>query len=117
MSKVTVYQYTARVQGVNSEELATEGAILPILRIVIELAGMRLVKEQSFQFPNIPGITHTAILAESSASTHTWPEDNLLLLDIMSCKEFAAEPITNYLRTRFPECQVYDEQRTNAPKS
>lgn len=116
MSKVTVYQYTARVQGVDSDDLSAEHIIFPILHTAVILTGMTVVKEQSHQFHGIPGITHTAILAESSASTHTWPEDNLLLLDIMSCKEFDGKLITDYLRTKFPDCQVYDEQRTNSPK-
>lgn len=50
------------------------------------------------------GVTGIAILAESHASAHTWPNRNLLNVVITSCKEydskFAALWVTSYCKSK-----------------
>jgi S-adenosylmethionine decarboxylase len=49
-------------------------------------------------FPN-GAVTLVLILAESHLAIHTWPEENLIAVDLFSCGTIAAERVADELIT------------------
>lgn len=70
--------------GIRSDLLNNETLLNQLLREGIALAGATLINIQSHKFfPN--GVTSLALLAESHASIHTYPEFGSLFLDVFTC--------------------------------
>jgi S-adenosylmethionine decarboxylase len=68
-----------------SDSPVTEAAALTVLASAAVTAGGGHVLDASHVvFPN-GAITLVLILAESHLSIHTWPEDNLIAIDLFSC--------------------------------
>ncbi|MBW2964140.1 adenosylmethionine decarboxylase [Candidatus Woesearchaeota archaeon] len=62
-----------------------------ILRRTVKEAGLHPVGESFHQFEPF-GVTGVIILSESHLSVHTWPEKNLVAVDVFTCgKEGNAE--------------------------
>ena len=63
-------------------------------------------------FPN-GAVTLVLILAESHLAIHTWPEENLVAVDLFSCGSIAAERVTAELITalRLADPQVRRMER------
>jgi len=51
---------------------------------ILRKAGATVVQEVSYVYPN-GGVTCVAVLAESHAVLHTWPETGCVNIDIFSC--------------------------------
>ncbi len=63
----------------------TEVAILTALAIAaVQAGGGHVLDTSHVIFPN-GAITLVLILAESHLSIHTWPEENLIAIDLFSC--------------------------------
>lgn len=70
--------------GVNFHLLNDEEYLNQILKEAVALSGATLLNLQSNKFePN--GVTSLALLAESHASIHTYPEFRSLFLDVFTC--------------------------------
>ena len=63
-------------------------------------------------FPN-GAVTLVLILAESHLAIHTWPEENLIAVDLFSCGTIAAERVAGELITvlRLADPQVHRMER------
>jgi len=63
-------------------------------------------------FPN-GAVTLVLILAESHLAIHTWPEENLIAVDLFSCGTIAAERVASELikSLRLADPQVHRMER------
>ena len=74
-----------------------------LLEGVIRKAGMSLAKgpfcyrEEQRDVGKGPGVTGVAILVESSAHIHTYPEQGYFFFELFSCKEFDAEGVAGFV--------------------
>lgn len=48
------------------------------------------------------GLTHIVGIAESHIATHTWPNYNLIYIEISSCKEFDNTKVEELIKKYFP---------------
>ena len=68
-------------------------------------------------FPN-GAVTLVLILAESHLAIHTWPEENLIAVDLFSCGSIAAERVAGELIKvlRLADPRVHRMERGTAPR-
>jgi S-adenosylmethionine decarboxylase len=59
-------------------------ALTAVTRAAVDAGGGHVLGESHVVFPN-GAITLVLILAESHLSLHTWPEENLIAIDLFSC--------------------------------
>jgi S-adenosylmethionine decarboxylase len=78
----------ATVDGV----LADTVALSRELRAAVTGAGGRVLAERQVVFPN-GAVTLVLILAESHLSVHTWPEEDLVAVDLFSCGGIDGEAV------------------------
>lgn len=72
--------------GVRAELLADERLLSDLLLSSLEQSGFNVIKLVSHKFPgHQAGVTAIALLSESHATFHTYPEYGLLAMDIFSC--------------------------------
>lgn len=72
--------------GVQAELLADERLLSNLLLSSLEKSGFNVIKLVSHKFPgHQAGVTAIALLTESHATFHTYPEHGLLAMDIFSC--------------------------------
>lgn len=69
-------------------------------REAVEAAGGHVLKDSHVVFPN-SAVTLVLILAESHLSLHTWPEENLVAIDLFSCGAIEGRIVVDRLRTAF----------------
>lgn len=74
----------AELYGVKEELIAREETVRAIVEEVVEQAGLTKVGSIYKQF-NPHGVTGVVLIAESHVSIHTWPEYELVNLDIFTC--------------------------------
>ena len=70
---------------------------------ITELIGLDpLAEPMVYRFPpsldGTCGLTGFVVVMESHASIHTWPELNVLFIDVFSCKDFDLEVLMDYLK-------------------
>ncbi len=108
------YGLALRVEGFACRSvslLRDEEAVRDLLVTAIKVAGMRLLagpfvaEEPKRDIGKGPGITACAILYESHAVIHTYPEQAWFLFEMTSCKEFNVERVENLLRA-WVDCVV-----------
>lgn len=108
------YGTALRVEGHNCLSASILGdaeAVKDLLVTTIKVAGMSLMagpfvaEEPARDVGKGPGITACAILCESHAVIHTYPEQRWFLFEMTTCKEFDPERVINLLKT-WAECQV-----------
>ena len=76
----------ADLYGVDAQLLADEQSLCDLLRASLEQAGFNILDFRSQKFPGEQsGVTAFALLSESHAAIHTYPEYNYLAADIFSC--------------------------------
>ena len=63
---------------------------------------LNIVKSSSHLF-NPGGITHVAILSQSHLVIHTWPEQNVLRIDLITCQTLDRNLVEVVLCKLFPE--------------
>jgi S-adenosylmethionine decarboxylase len=64
----------------------------------VESGGGHVLDTSHVRFPN-GAITLVLILAESHLSLHTWPEENLIAIDLFSCGAIDGERVIGELAT------------------
>jgi S-adenosylmethionine decarboxylase len=62
----------------------------------VHAGGGHVLKESHVVFPN-KAITLVLILAESHLSIHTWPEENLVAIDLFSCGTIDGSAVIDHL--------------------
>lgn len=81
-----------------------------ILRRTVKEAGLHPVGESFHQFEPF-GVTGVIILSESHLSVHTWPERNLVAVDVFTCgREGNAELGFDILSKNFSAASI-DKQK------
>ncbi len=91
----------------------TEVAELTDLAIAaVEAGGGHILDTSHVMFPN-GAITLVLILAESHLSIHTWPEENLVALDLFSCGAIDGQRVIDELTAslRLAEVRVHRVER------
>lgn len=76
----------ADLYGVDSALIAKQESVRPIIEDVVKKAGLTIVGRIYKQFEP-EGVTGILLIAESHLSLHTWPEYNLVNLEIFTCGE------------------------------
>ena len=71
-------------------------ALTAVARVAVDLGGGHVLGESHVVFPN-GAITLVLILAESHLSIHTWPEENLVAIDLFSCGAINGDAVVGYL--------------------
>ncbi|WP_277352333.1 adenosylmethionine decarboxylase [Methermicoccus shengliensis] len=74
----------AELYGVPKELIAKEEGVRQIVEEVIDEAGLTKVGSVYKQF-NPHGVTGIVLISESHVSIHTWPEYELVNLDVFTC--------------------------------
>ncbi|MCQ4153049.1 MAG: S-adenosylmethionine decarboxylase [Archaeoglobales archaeon] len=74
----------AELYGVNPELISREETVRRIVEEVVGEAGLNKVGSVYKQF-NPHGVTGIVLISESHVSIHTWPEYELVNLDIFTC--------------------------------
>ncbi len=74
----------AELYGVDRELIAREENVRRIVEEVVDEAGLTKVGSVYKQF-NPHGVTGIVLISESHVSIHTWPEYELVNLDIFTC--------------------------------
>lgn len=76
----------ADLYGVKKELIAKKEEVMKVMESAIRFAGMKKIKSYYKQFKPW-GVTGIVLVSESHVSIHTWPEYELVNLDIFSCGE------------------------------
>jgi S-adenosylmethionine decarboxylase len=74
----------AKLEGCPSELIERESALKDIMLKTAKEAGYNIVGSSFHQFEP-SGATGVLLLAESHFSIHTWPEKDLVAVDIFTC--------------------------------
>lgn len=74
----------AELYGVSPNKISGEESIKQILEAVSDRVGFDKIGSQYKQF-HPHGATGVILIAESHISIHTWPEYNLINIDIFTC--------------------------------
>jgi S-adenosylmethionine decarboxylase proenzyme len=76
--------------------VADVAALTGLATAAVEAGGGHVLDVSHVQFPN-DAITLLLILAESHLSLHTWPEENLIAIDLFSCGAIDGERVIREL--------------------
>ena len=92
----------ADMRGIGAETLRDEQRLWRTLRDALESAGFRLLDQLSYKFPGAEsGVTAIALLSESHASIHTYPEYEYLAVDVFSCGQPDPQAVIKFLTDAF----------------
>src|SRR5215510_2482667 len=72
------------------------GQLTELAADAVAVGGGHVLDTSYVTFPN-GAVTLVLILAESHLAIHTWPEDNLIAVDLFSCGSIAAERVAGEL--------------------
>lgn len=84
----------------DSPVLGDVAALERAAREAVEAAGGHVLKDSHVVFPN-GAVTLVLILAESHLSLHTWPEENLVAIDLFSCGAIEGRIVIDRLAAAF----------------
>jgi S-adenosylmethionine decarboxylase len=84
MAMIVGKHIIAELYGVSSELIAKEETVRHIVEEVVNEAGLTKVGSVYKQF-NPHGVTGIVLISESHVSIHTWPEYELVNLDVFTC--------------------------------
>ena len=87
---VSVFHILLKIKTKNSNNLTDENKILNLIKDLSKLLRTQILDESSHKF-GPSGFTAYALLSESHIAVHTWPEENLVIIDILSCKKVTPE--------------------------
>ena len=76
--------FIADLYGVEAGLIAREGDVRSLVEEVVEQSGLTKVQSLYKQFEPY-GVTGVVLISESHISIHTWPEYNLVNLEIFTC--------------------------------
>lgn len=99
-----------RLADINAlERMVRQVAKLADMRILSQIASnveADLKKMKLEHFEDEGGISIQALLSTSHISLHTWPARNVFMFDLVSCRKFNVDLISDYLEMRLPIKQV-----------
>ena len=72
------------------------GQLTALASDAVAVGGGHVLDTSHVTFPN-GAVTLVLILAESHLAIHTWPEDNLIAVDLFSCGSIAADRVAGEL--------------------
>lgn len=84
----------------DSPALGDITALEAVAREAVSAAGGHVLTDSHVVFPN-GAITLVLILAESHLSLHTWPEENLVAIDLFSCGAIEGRVVIDRLAAAF----------------
>jgi S-adenosylmethionine decarboxylase len=84
MAMIVGKHIIAELYGVPKELISYEKTVRDIVEEVVDAAGLTKVGSVYKQF-NPHGVTGIVLIAESHVSIHTWPEYEMVNLDIFTC--------------------------------
>ena len=84
--------------GVDKDKISYVEQIKPIFEETVRYAGLTKISSDYYQFKP-KGCSGIVLIAESHLSFHTWPEHELITLDIYTC----GDPKQAYLALEFLE--------------
>lgn len=110
----------AEFSGVDAARLNDASELANTLRRALERAGATVCEVMSRRF-DPQGVTVLALLAESHASLHTYPEVGSAFLDVFTCgrkadPEFAVQLLAEMLGTTSTEIRLVHRGRRPAPQ-
>lgn len=80
-----IFHALIKIHTQNSNGLSDSDKASALNQSISDLLGTTIVDSVFHEF-GPSGLTGVSILKESHISIHTWPEENLIVLDILSCK-------------------------------
>lgn len=94
----------ADLYGIAAERLTCEAELVALLRDSLRRAGFTMAGQLSHKFfADGAGVTAMALLTESHASLHTYPEYGYLALDVFSCGDAdPADVLAEFVRRLSP---------------
>lgn len=107
IKKPLIQHLVIEIYEVNSDLLIDHNKLLPLIKKFIKETGINVVNELYHDFKPF-GSTLIFILSSSHLAVHTWPENNFLHLDLLSCHK-----ISNTSRLRHILSQLF---KTNKVK-
>ncbi|MEL9998465.1 MAG: adenosylmethionine decarboxylase [Thermoplasmata archaeon] len=87
--------------GVDRNKITYVEQIKPIFEDAVKYAGLTKISSDYYQFRPL-GCSGVVLIAESHLSFHTWPEHELVTLDIYTC----GDPKQAYLAFEFLEKEL-----------
>jgi len=92
--------------------LGNSGDAMRFLLLVTDRLGLTPVGFNAYLFPTVgdrggTGITAQVSFVESYATIDSWPEENYIHLNIVSCKEFDSKKVVDFLKESFGEVKEY----------
>jgi S-adenosylmethionine decarboxylase len=79
--------------GVDAGLLQDEAALMQLLESSLREHGFHVLDRTSHKFPGPGGVTGMALLSESHAAFHSYPEHHYLALDVFSCGMADPRPV------------------------
>ncbi len=76
----------ADLYGVDEELISTSENVIALIEEAVKVGNLSKISSDYYQFQP-RGVSGIVLLAESHLSFHTWPEHNLVTLDIYTCGE------------------------------
>jgi len=102
----------ADLYGVPPHRLTSETQLLDLLLRAVRAAGFNVVGQLSHKFPGEQsGITAIALLSESHATFHTYPEHGYLAVDVFSCGAASPEKALDVIVRELQPAQVESSTR------
>jgi S-adenosylmethionine decarboxylase proenzyme len=97
----------ADLQGIEPELLQDGPLVVDCLLKALGAAGFHVLEHHWHQFPGpMAGLTAFALLSESHAAVHTYPEYEYLALDVFCCGKADPDRVLRQLTARFNARQV-----------
>ncbi len=100
-----------KIKTLNSKNLNDSEALDNFIEELSKILETHIVDMSNHTF-SPSGYTSYALLQESHAAIHTWPEDNFCVLDILSCKKFSEyfdEDLENLVKSTFTVDEIIVE--------
>ncbi len=105
-------QIVADLYGVDEELISESSGVYEIIENAIKVGRLTKISSDYYQFQP-RGVSGVVLLAESHLSFHTWPEHNLVTLDVYTCGDPAsADAAFNYIVRRLSPTSVEYKKMT-----
>lgn len=86
--------------GCPADKISLVEQVKPVLLEAAQVSQATVV-EHYFKQYEPHGVTGVILIAESHFSVHTWPEDQFVAFDILTCGEMLPEKAVEYVRQAF----------------
>lgn len=79
--------------------------IIPTLAIRVPIASTNPYRDYRDRLArlNDKGLTSITGISESHIATHSWPDNEVIYIEISSCKRFSNDPVTDIINKHFPD--------------